>query len=342
MFSRFTPPKPSIVFDTYWRFAAERQSIFFRRIEGMEPPWTEDQILGQYKFTNVYRASDRVSQYLIRNVIYKGDQSPEEIFFRVLLFKLFNRIDTWRLLEGELDTIRHSEFDFVRYDRILSNALERGQRLYSAAYIMPTAAQLGHSRKHRNHLMLLARMMQDGIPIRVCQAKSMRQVYQTLISYPSIGRFLAYQFTIDLNYSVMTDFSELDFVVPGPGALDGIRKCFASAGDLSEESVIHFMADRQREEFDRLGLNFRDLWGRPLQLIDCQNLFCEVDKYARLAHPKIRGISGRTRIKHKFTPSSECIDSWYPPKWGINASFSGRSSHIAFQRAQEKEPPIPR
>ena len=30
-------------------------------------------------------------------------------------------------------------------------------------------------------------------------------------------------------------------------------------------------------------VEFRDLWGRPLQLIGCQNLFCEVDKYARVA-----------------------------------------------------------
>lgn len=32
-----------------------------------------------------------------------------------------------------------------------------------------------------------------------------------------------------------------------------------------------------------LGLRFRSLAGRRLKLIDCQNLFCEVDKYARVA-----------------------------------------------------------
>jgi hypothetical protein len=38
------PPsvRPSKVFDTYWRFAAERQEIFFRRIAGASPPWTAD------------------------------------------------------------------------------------------------------------------------------------------------------------------------------------------------------------------------------------------------------------------------------------------------------------
>ena len=53
------------VFDTYWRFAALRQDIFMRRLSRTKPPWSDDPILSTYRFTNPYRASDRVSQYLI-------------------------------------------------------------------------------------------------------------------------------------------------------------------------------------------------------------------------------------------------------------------------------------
>lgn len=86
--------KPTVVFDTYWKFAAERQAAFFRRFHGAPYPWSNVGILQTYKFTNAYRASDRVSQYLIRNVIYRGPQSTFEVFFRTILFKLFNKIDT--------------------------------------------------------------------------------------------------------------------------------------------------------------------------------------------------------------------------------------------------------
>src|SRR5436309_114238 len=99
VFGRLSAAKTTVVYDTYWRFAAERQRIFFRRLKGVVPPWTADPILLRHKFTNAYRASDRVSQYLIRHVIYEGDQSPEEIFFRTLLFKFFNKIETWELLK---------------------------------------------------------------------------------------------------------------------------------------------------------------------------------------------------------------------------------------------------
>ena len=83
VFSRLAPVEPSAVYDTYWRFAAERQEIFFRRIEHSMGLWTTDPILSQYKFTNAYRASDRVSQYLIRHVIVTAvrggvlSQSPQ-------------------------------------------------------------------------------------------------------------------------------------------------------------------------------------------------------------------------------------------------------------------------
>ncbi len=110
----------------------------------------------------------------------------------------------------------------------------------------------------------------------------------------------------------------MEFVVPGPGALDGISKCFSNLGGLNTAEIIRLVADLQDAEFERLGLNFQSLWGRKLQLIDCQNLFCEISKYSRLSHPEIDGISNRKRIKQKFTENTKPIDYWFPPKWGIN------------------------
>jgi len=315
------PARITAVFDTYWRFAAARQEIFFRRLEGGAPPWTTDPILAAHKFTNAYRASDRVSQFLIRHVIYRDDLPDNEtdVVFRILLFKLFNKIETWHLLERELGPLTVRAFRFARFDRVLTRAMERGERIYSAAYIMPSGiSSFGESKKHRNHLHLLERMLRDGLALKLTHMTRMHAAFDLLRSYPTIGDFLAYQFVTDINYSKVTDFTEMEFVVPGPGARDGIRKCFHDMGGLSEAEVIRVMADRQEREFERLGLTFRSLFGRPLQLIDCQNLFCEVDKYARVHHPEIEGRSGRSRIKQRFAPTMNPIRYWYPPKWRIN------------------------
>jgi hypothetical protein len=313
--------KPSIVLDTYWRFAAERQAIFFKRFHQQAPPWTSDSILAKHKFTNAYRAADRVSQYLIRNVIYRQDRdhSLTETFFRILVFKLFNQISTWELLESELGGVQFTEFSVDAYDRVLQRAKDRNQRIYSAAYIMPSGkGTFGSPYKHKNHLMLIERMMRDGAAKRIADAPSMQAVYEILLSYPTIGPFLAYQYATDINYSPITNFDEVSFVVPGPGARDGIRKCFSDLGTLNEVDIIKMVQEGQDDAFAQLGLEFQTLWGRPLQLIDCQNLFCEISKYARVAHPEVTGISGRTRIKQQFNPNQESITYFFPPKWGIN------------------------
>ena len=319
--SHILPLKPSVVYDTYWRFAAERQEIFFRRLEDGPFPWTSDQILAKYKFTNAYRASDRVSQYLLRNVIYRDDlpASADEIFFRIVLFKLFNKITTWTTLEAAFGPITFKDYSFKHYDRVLTRAMASGAAIYSAAYIMPAGRRVhGHHRKHQHHLVLLERMLADSLPRQIAECRSMQQAFTLLKSYPGIGDFLAYQYVTDINYSELTHFSEAEFVIPGPGALDGIRKCFHDNGGLNEPEIIKFMADRQERECERLGLRLRSLWGRRLQLIDCQNIFCEVDKYARVGHPEVEGVSGRSRIKQRFHPKPSLAPPWYPPKWDLN------------------------
>ncbi|WP_419932307.1 nucleotide kinase domain-containing protein [Candidatus Poriferisodalis sp.] len=311
------PPTPTVVFDSYWTFATRRQEIFHQRVEGAPPPWTDDPVLREFRFTNAYRAADRVSQYLIRHVAYQGDQSAEEVVFRVLLFKLFNRISTWELLESEIGEITAAGFDVERYDSVMTKAIGNGQRLYSAAYIMPPASR-GGGRKHSSHLQLIQAMLEDRLPDQLLGSASMADAFGLLLGLRGVGTFLAYQLVTDINYTAALDYSEMEFVMAGPGARSGIEKCFSDLGDYSVEDVIRWTADRQLDEVRKRGLDFMDLWGRPLQLIDCQNLFCEVDKYARVVHPEVASRAGRTRIKQRFQADPSPLEVWFPPKWGLN------------------------
>ena len=308
------------VYDTYWRFAAERLAVYYRRLAGGAGPWTADSILRTYRFTNTYRATDRVSQYLIREVQYHPERSqePHEVLFRTLLFKIFNKVETWESLEAIHGPLSWASADLEAVDRTLSDLVRRGRAVYSAAYIMP-APLLGAQRKHTNHLRLLARVMDERLPDRLRQAPSLQVVYERLLAYPGLGRFLAFQYAIDLNYSSLLAFSEEDFVVAGPGALDGIAKCFTSTGGLSPEEIIYWVTDRQGDELAARGLSFPGLHGRPLQPIDVQNLFCEISKYARVAHPEVTGVTGRRRIKQGYLPAARKLPSpFFPPRWGLH------------------------
>lgn len=329
---------PTVVFDTYWRFATERLAMLYRRLADPLGPWTDDPILRAYRFTNTYRVADRVSQYLIKEIQYHSDrsQAPRELFFRTILFKIFNKVETWEALERAHGPLTWETADLNAIDLTLTQLLERGQRIYSAAYIMP-APPFGKPRKHSNHLSLLARMMADRLPERVRQAPDLQTVYENILAYPGLGRFLAFQYAIDLNYSTLLDFSEADFVVAGPGALDGISKCFKST-DRSPEWVIRWVTERQGEETASRQLDFPGLFGRPLQPIDCQNLFCEISKYARVAHPEVVGVANRLRIKQTYRPISRDLPRpFFPPRWRLNVEGSSLTTRA---RATERQPAL--
>lgn len=312
--------KKTEVFDTYWKYAAERQNIFMKRVYGKKYPWTNDKILLNHRFTNVYRASDKVSQFLIKNVIYSFQGNEEDMLFRILLFKTFNKIETWNYLEKTVGEIKYEKNFFSYYSSVLNKLYLSNETLYSGAYIMCSGKkEFGMQRKYENHLLLLDYMFKDRFAIKAKKCTSLKSLFELLSSYPTIGIFLAQQYATDINYSNICNFDENEFVIAGPGAKSGIKKCFSNIGTYSEFDIIKYMVDNQKQEFKKRNLTFCNLWGRDLKLIDCQNIFCETDKYARLAHPNIKGLGNRTRIKQKYTytPEKKKIELFFPPKWGI-------------------------
>lgn len=315
------------MYDAYWRFAAERQRIFELRADDQPGPWTEDPILRQFKFCNTFRASDRVSQYLISNVIYGpdgADLQPEDVFLRITLFRLFSKESTWEALEQATGGVRRDTLDVDRLGAMLDD-LRRDGPIYTAAFILCAHNAYGYRVKHRNHLELVRRMFAPGaLGVDLARANSLAEVYDALRAWPMIGAFMGYQLAIDLNYSEHLSFDEDDFTVPGPGAMRGLRKVFTDFAGHSPEQLIMLMVDRQEAEFDRLDLSWHGLFGRRLHAIDCQGLFCETDKYARAAFPELK--SNRVRIKQEFRDPKPRLDLFYPPKWGINAHLPHRRS----------------
>jgi hypothetical protein len=102
--------------------------------------------------------------------------------------------------------------------------------------------------------------------------------------------------------------------------LDGLSKVWPEADLRDAARLIRITVDEQEEQFERLGLSFCGLFGRPLKLIDCQNLYCEISKYARAVHPEVAGIAGRTRIKQVYRtwpPPQPLPQPFFPPKWHL-------------------------
>jgi hypothetical protein len=306
------------VYSLYWYLASERQRIFEQRLAGKVGPWTSDPILQQYKFCNVFRAADRVSQYLIRHVIYSNEPcTPDDKLFQIVAFRMFSKEATWDALRKYLG---RSPIVSDLADNTLTHALEYAKTelggLYTGAFILCANNAYGQPAKHLNHVELFRHMfLTDNLGKTLLAAPSLREIYELLHAYPLMGDFMSYQIAIDLNYSDLINFDEDDFVKAGPGALRGITKAFEDQGDYTAEELIMWMVKRQTEEFTRYSLPFHGLFGRPLHAIDCQGLFCELDKYCRIALPELK--SARKRMKAAFHPKPP-LELYFPPKWKLD------------------------
>lgn len=306
----------------FW-FNQERMKIFWQKYEGQLGPWSMDGMLNKYRLTNVYRACDRVSQYLIREVIYGeagAQMSAEDTLLRILLFKVFNKPDTWQYMEEQLgEPLRVANFRAALLKPWLTE-LKEVQPIFNGAYIMAGSHQAYSNQrtKHGVWLEIIEQEFLKGEVLKqIAQANSLKEVYQLLQSCSLIGSFLAYQYAIDFNYSEVVDFSENSFTKAGIGAQRGIQKCFELQPPYSYEDYVQYTQDHAQEFREQYGYtDFVPLFGREMTLVDFQSGFCETDKILRVKLPELN--LKQRRIKQIYQPTEEPIDYFFPPKWGLN------------------------
>ena len=306
----------------YFYFMQERMNMFWRKCEGKKV-LTDDPILREYKFTNVYRACDRVSQYLISQVIYKDidNDTPEDTILKILIFKIFNKPSTWEYILQNYGDVKYKGFDSKKLSTVLTKLRDR-EAIFNNAYIMTGSSYRyqGLQYKHERWLQMVSEEFLDGgVLNNVLRAKSLEDIFNLLSECSFIGDFLAYQYAIDFNYSPYLNYSENSFVKAGIGAIRGITKCFISHGGSYEDS-IRYIQEHQDELRKRYGYtHFRSLPSHEPTLIDLQNCFCETDKYLRAKMPEL--LVGNVRIKQHYKETPSSIDYEFPPKWNITAKL---------------------
>ncbi|KAG8218724.1 hypothetical protein J3R82DRAFT_4393 [Butyriboletus roseoflavus] len=300
--------EPTPVFDTFWRLAAERHAIDGKRRAGHPPPWTTDPILANYKFCNTFRVLDRVSQYIVTEVIEKGPQRREEVTFRILLFSTYTSIRTYETLRENIQPFTWKAYKRANYERVLRDLYNRGVSIYTGAYQKP-APELGFAENFMNHLGFLEVLMQE-LPAQLRDAKYMADVFEYLRTFKSMGDFTAYQLILNLSYSDVVHFSEYDFVVIGVGSRRGLQRCFRETVPRSVEvEMVRWMLITQYEHFQRLGIEFKGLGPKclPMMLCDIEHTLCELDKYIRKCTNKSMGRA--------FGPSGNLGKPRLPKAW---------------------------
>lgn len=301
--------------NTFWKFVYNRQEIFWKKVNG-DSFLTKDKILQYYKFTNIYRILDRNTQFLIFNIINNSNfKNKKDLFFNILLFKVFNRISTYEHFKNEFNILRWRDYSFKKYCKILEYLLLKNKKLFTGAYNINPAKEYGYNKTYKNQLKIVELIMIDKYR-SIINCKSMEEGFNILKSIPGIGDFTALQYMIDFNYSHIFNFNENDFIIAGPGAKSGIKKIFKSFKDFNYEDIIINFVLNQELRFNLLNLNFKKIGDRNLSAVDIEHALCEFDKYTRLKYPK-NELTKKVSVRGIYKPSLEKINYVFPKKWGI-------------------------
>lgn len=286
--------------ELYWRFVAERQDIYIRRKTKKDPPWTNDPILKEYKFTNVHRSLDRTTIWYQDHI--GAFEDKKDIVFATFIHRLFNKIET---MEKILKYLQLDHFSMSGIIEELEKIRMSGQSVWTDAHIVTGVAFGGYKDKLYNilHLVDLIYKEIDVIYDRIIKAKSLEEVYKAATGVQGFGPFLGYQYILDMINTGVVKFSHDDFVVAGPGCKRGIRHVYPYDTEISFEDAMRFTRKHQLYFLNKYGLEYQyidSLGGKEkgIHLADIENTFCEFSKYYKAYHKY-----GRPR--NKFVPRNE-------------------------------------
>ena len=303
----------------------ERMMIWKRRfIEQKPQPWTENAILRDSKFTNVYRELDRNSQWQIRNILLDDSLSPVNLIWKLMVFRFFNNPETfkrgaewcgWR--NGIPDWKDYDEDDFVSF---IEEVRKSGQNPYTNAYLINSMSAPGKSRDWC-YTRLVIPTLHKRIPQLISvvrNADSPESIITYLKTVPAVADFIAHEFYQDFTYIPRyTDrefmrFTQNDFTNVGPGASVGIRLIYPNLKTAREQKqAIYWLRDAAKEQLTKIGT----LKGEPMgylewdkeskeyKLTDKCNItlhqiemwLCEFQKYWKM-------MIGEGKQRSKFVP----------------------------------------
>lgn len=243
---------------------------------------TEDPILLKYKFTNVRRKDDRVSQWIIKNVIEPFRDAPD-LWFILLIVRLINWPPTlYKLLVEGVIPSHVEDFDATQFVRVIEVQKQLASKVYSGAYMI-YPGRAGHTNKSQFLAkVVLADAADHAQPIRdAIASNTVEATVRELARCFGISTFIAGQATADLTYAPgpLVKATDLYTYAPlGPGSQRGLnyllrRSPFAAWTQVEFNRTLMEIGERIFEDLDITGLT----------LHDAQNCMCEFSKYARTA-----------------------------------------------------------
>lgn len=301
------------------QFVTERYRIHIRKdIQCLQPPFTKDPILKEFKFTNIRREHDRETKWLINNITSNDFLTYRQKLLNCILFRLYNKHETMEIIGAPYKFEGVWSFVSPR-EKVVKYSQENPKYTWFTNAFITGGMKLSLKRTYTKETVVAAlplRFMktlnESDLFNKIQACKTQKQVYDTLKGVYGLGDFLAYQIFVDFTYINEFPFSENEFTVAGPGCKKGLDCLFKDRDGMTYEECLFWL----RDHWDYIPISYKfsrwfdpekemvDLkhYDRVMNVMSLENCFCEFSKYYRAYHD-----TGRPRNKYKFDAKKEPI-----------------------------------
>lgn len=256
-------------------FIRERHSIYLRKQKGYEKPWTKDPILQQYRFCNVYRELDTVTQWIAKYWRRPNEQDPN-VWFAMVVARLVNWPDSLAEIGYPVPWFP------ATFMRVMNQRQKDGQKIFTGAYMIHAdATARGTKADYLAQKVLNPLWKARNVISPYAPEDSLQAFHQRLMKHRDMGSFMAGQVVADTKYTDgLRDVPDWwTWAAIGPG----------SARGLSRVLDLPVMTKWKQEPWLAQVQQLRTAVNRSIRndmnelcAQDLQNVLCEFDKYSRV------------------------------------------------------------
>jgi len=281
------PPIPSEppCFQHVLYFVWERECIRIAKENNYDGELTKDPILKQYRFCNVRRRDDRVSKWIIENMLVHADPEEDDIWFITAIARYVN----WppmlqKLLSEGLVPCVVEEFDYAAFGECIDAVTRAGGKGWGGAYMTyPPRVEKGQAKGIGTAKHTLAPLAGRAESIRAAVRENrVESVVTSMLGVHGWQMFMCGQVAADLTYTPQLEHAEdlYTWAPIGPGSLRGLNRLNGRKLDAvwGQEDFNRHLRDLKNVLEVELELE------GPLSLHDVQNVMCEMDKMWRVLY----------------------------------------------------------
>lgn len=286
-------------FYRFYNWIVERHNIYKRRLHGEEPPFTDDEILKTYKFTNPFRENDRVTVWMRENWTGPNSEEPDgDIIFNCALFRMIGTPE----FAFEHGWERGWDPEWTK--RIIKDRLDTGLKTFTGAYIITNQGmKLPKADVVVDHFLTPLWEARETLAKWFRESLSLQKSHEMLMNFKGWGGggFMSYELVTDLFYTkVLSDATDrYKWANAGPGAKRGLNR-------LHDRPLKRGMRSQEaNKEMNILmkvvtGMNNNvesNIYPEDIDMRCIEHSLCEWDKYERVR-------LGQGRPRSLFRPSN--------------------------------------